>query len=39
MAERARGEGAADLLFKPFFAKDIDAAFSRLFRLGHLRWS
>ena len=39
MAERARGEGAADLLFKPFFARDIDAAFSRLFRLEHLRWS
>ena len=39
MAERARGEGAADLLFKPFFANDIDAAFCRLFGLGHLRWS
>jgi len=39
MVERARSEGAADLLTKPFFANDIDAAFSRLFRLGHLRWS
>jgi DNA-binding response OmpR family regulator len=39
MAERALGEGAADLLFKPFFANDIDAAFCRLFGLGHLRWS
>jgi two-component system chemotaxis response regulator CheY len=38
MAERARGGGAAYLLAKPFFAKDIDTAFSRLFRLGHLRW-
>jgi two-component system chemotaxis response regulator CheY len=39
MAERARGEGAADLLYKPFFANDIDTAFNRLFRLAHLRWS
>jgi CheY-like chemotaxis protein len=38
MAERARGGGAAYLLAKPFFARDIDVAFSRLFRLGHLRW-
>jgi two-component system chemotaxis response regulator CheY len=38
-ADRARREGAAELLYKPFFARDIDAAFSRLLRLGHLRWS
>jgi CheY-like chemotaxis protein len=39
MENRARGEGAADFLYKPFFAKDIDAAFSRLLRLTHLRWN
>jgi len=38
MENRARGEGAADFLYKPFFAKDIDAAFSRLLGLTHLRW-
>jgi CheY-like chemotaxis protein len=38
-ADRARREGAAEFLYKPFFARDIDAAFSRLLRLGHLRWS
>jgi two-component system chemotaxis response regulator CheY len=38
MEDRARGEGAADFLYKPFFAKDIDAAFSRLLGLTHLRW-
>jgi DNA-binding NarL/FixJ family response regulator len=38
-ADRARREGAAEFLYKPFFARDVDAAFSRLLRLGHLRWS
>ncbi len=38
-ADRARREGAADFLYKPFFARDVDAAFSRLLRLGRLRWS
>jgi CheY-like chemotaxis protein len=38
-ADRARREGAAEFLYKPFFARDVDAAFSRLFRLGHLRRS
>jgi CheY-like chemotaxis protein len=31
--DRARAEGAADFLYKPFFAKDIDAVLSRLFGL------
>jgi CheY-like chemotaxis protein len=39
MEQRAREEGAGDFLYKPFFAKDIDAAFSRLFGLERLRWS
>jgi DNA-binding NtrC family response regulator len=39
MADRARREGAGDFLYKPFFAKDIDAAFSRLLGLTQLRWS
>jgi CheY-like chemotaxis protein len=39
LADRARREGATEFLNKPFFAKDVDAAFSRLLRLGHLRWS
>jgi CheY-like chemotaxis protein len=39
MEKRARGAGAGDFLYKPFFAKDIDAAFSRLLGLTHLRWS
>jgi CheY-like chemotaxis protein len=38
-ADRARREGAAEFLYKPFFARDVDAAFSRLLRLGRLRWS
>lgn len=38
-ADRARREGAAEFLFKPFFARDVDAAFSRMFGLGRLRWS
>ncbi|MBX9841046.1 MAG: response regulator [Xanthobacteraceae bacterium] len=38
-ADRARREGAAEFLYKPFFARDIDAAFSRLLRFAHLRWS
>ena len=36
---RAFAAGAADFLYKPFFAKDIDAAFSRLLGLTHLRWN
>jgi CheY-like chemotaxis protein len=31
--DRARTEGARDFLFKPFFAKDIDAVLNRLFGL------
>jgi CheY-like chemotaxis protein len=31
--DRARAAGAADFLYKPFFAKDIDAVLSRLFGL------
>ncbi len=31
--DRARAEGAKDFLFKPFFAKDIDAVLNRLFGL------
>jgi CheY-like chemotaxis protein len=36
--ERARQSGAADFLFKPFFAKDIDAVLNRLFGLMQPRW-
>ncbi len=39
MEKRARGAGAGDFLTKPFYARDIDAAFSRLLGLTHLRWS
>jgi DNA-binding NtrC family response regulator len=35
--DRARKEGAKDFLFKPFFAKDIDAVLNRLFGLAR-RW-
>jgi len=38
LEKRARGAGAGDFLYKPFFAKDVDAAFSRLLGLTHLRW-
>ena len=31
--DRARTEGAKDFLFKPFFAKDVDAVLNRLFGL------
>jgi len=31
--DRARAGGAQDFLYKPFFAKDIDAALNRLFGL------
>ena len=31
--DRARAEGARDFLYKPFFAKDIDAALNRLLGL------
>jgi CheY-like chemotaxis protein len=37
--DRARAEGASDFLFKPFFAKDIDAALSRVFGLMRPRWN
>jgi DNA-binding NarL/FixJ family response regulator len=36
-ADRARRECAAEFLYKPFFTRDIDAAFGRLLRFGHLR--
>jgi CheY-like chemotaxis protein len=36
--DRAQAEGASDFLFKPFFAKDIDAVLSRLFGLMRPRW-
>ena len=36
--ERARVGGAEDFLYKPFFAKDIDAALNRLFGLVGPRW-
>lgn len=38
MEKRARANGAGDFLYKPFYARDIDAAFSRLLGLTHLRW-
>ena len=34
--DRARAEGATDFLYKPFFAKDIDAVLNRLFGLATL---
>jgi CheY-like chemotaxis protein len=37
--DRARSEGASDFLYKPFFAKDIDAVLSRLFGLLRARWN
>ena len=36
--DRARAEGAKDFLYKPFFAKDIDAVLNRLFGLAQARW-
>ena len=36
--DRARAEGATDFLYKPFFAKDIDAVLNRLFGLIRPRW-
>lgn len=36
--DRARTEGAEDFLYKPFFAKDIDAVLKRLFGLSRRRW-
>ena len=36
--DRARAEGATDFLYKPFFAKDIDAVLNRLFGLIRARW-
>lgn len=38
MEDRARANGAGDFLYKPFFAKDVDAAFSRLLGLSQIRW-
>ena len=37
--DRARANGAADFLFKPFYAADIDAVLSRLFSLMRPRWN
>lgn len=37
--DRAQAEGATDFLYKPFFAKDIDAALNRLFGLMRPRWN
>jgi CheY-like chemotaxis protein len=37
--DRARAEGASDFLFKPFFAKDIDAVLCRVFGLMRSRWN
>src|SRR5262245_30230129 len=37
--DRARGEGASDFRYKPFFANDIDAVLSRLFGLMRPRWN
>jgi CheY-like chemotaxis protein len=37
--DRARAEGASDFLYKPFFARDIDAALSRVFGLMRARWN
>ena len=37
--DRAHAEGARDFLYKPFFAKDIDAVLSRLFGLMRARWN
>jgi two-component system chemotaxis response regulator CheY len=39
LEDRARAEGAKDFLYKPFFAKDIDAVLNRLFGLTRARWS
>ena len=33
VVDRARTAGARELLFKPFYAKDVDAVMSRLFGL------
>jgi DNA-binding response OmpR family regulator len=38
MEKRARDNGAGDFLTKPFFAKDVDAAFCRLLGLRQMRW-
>jgi CheY-like chemotaxis protein len=37
--DRARAAGATDFLYKPFFAKDIDAVLRRLFGLMRPRWN
>jgi FixJ family two-component response regulator len=36
LADRARREGAADFLTKPFFDKDVDVAFCRMFGIAQL---
>jgi DNA-binding NtrC family response regulator len=36
--DRARADGAKDFLYKPFFAKDIDAVLNRLFGLARPKW-
>jgi CheY-like chemotaxis protein len=37
--DRARAEGATDFLYKPFFAKDIDAVLNRLLGLMSPKWN
>lgn len=37
--DRAHAEGAIDFLYKPFFAKDIDAVLNRVFGLMRPRWN
>jgi CheY-like chemotaxis protein len=37
--DRARAGGAADFLYKPFFAKDIDAVLNRAFGLMRQKWN
>jgi CheY-like chemotaxis protein len=37
--DRARAEGPSDFLYKPFFAKDMDAVLNRLFGLMRPRWN
>jgi CheY-like chemotaxis protein len=37
--DRAHAEGAVDFLYKPFFAKDIDAVLNRVFGLMRPKWN
>jgi CheY-like chemotaxis protein len=39
LAERARAAGARDVLLKPFYPKDVDAALARLLGLMRSRWN